>query len=69
MVLKVISLKSRSRNTLYDAVLFVNDKTLLDEVDRAFDMMLSDGVESTRRNLGSIKLLIKPRNKKINYEE
>jgi hypothetical protein len=62
MVLKVLPLRSRSRNQLYDAVIFVNDKTLLDEVDGAFDRMLSNGAETTRENLGLVKLLIRPRN-------
>lgn len=62
MVLKVVPLKSRSRG-MYDAVLFVNDKALLDEIDRAFDKMLSNGTDSAREDLGLVKLLIKPRTK------
>lgn len=68
MVLKVIALKSRSRGAMYDAVLFVNDKTLLDEIDGAFDRMLSNGAESTREDLGLVKLLIKPRNKNGSFD-
>lgn len=50
---------------MYDAVLFVNDKALLDVVDGAFDRMLSSRTESTREDFGLIKLLIKPRTKGI----
>jgi hypothetical protein len=62
LVLRVVPLKSRSRG-MYDAVLFVNDKSLLDEIDRAFDQMLSNGTDTMRTDLGLVKLLIKPRNK------
>ena len=63
MVLKILPLKSRSRGAIYDAVLFVNDKALLDEIDRVFDRMLSERTDSTREDLGLVKLLIRPRNK------
>lgn len=63
MVLKVVPLKSRSRGAMYDAVLFVNDKALVDEIEGAFDSMLSNRTESTRVDLGLVKLLIKPRAK------
>lgn len=61
MVLKVLPLKSRSRDRMYDAVLFVNDKALLDEVEEAFDRMLSNGTQTTREDYGLVKLLIRPR--------
>jgi hypothetical protein len=63
MVLKVLPLRSRSRNQMYDAVLFVNDKALIDEIELAFDKMLSSNTETTREDFGLIKLLIKPRTK------
>lgn len=61
MVLKVLPLKSRSRGAIYDAVLFVNDKALIDEVERVFDKMLSNRTDSAKEDLGLIKLLIRPR--------
>lgn len=61
MVLKVVPLKSRSRNALYDAVLFVNDKALLDEIESSFDRMLSERTETIRADFGAVKLLIRPR--------
>lgn len=54
---------------MYDAVLFVNDKALLDVVDGAFDRMLSERTESTREDLGLVKLLIKPRTKGIRVSD
>lgn len=62
MVLRVVPLKSRSRG-MYDAILFLNDKSLLDAVDGAFDRMLSEGTDTIRTDLGLVKLLIKPRTK------
>jgi len=50
---------------MYDAVLFVNDKTLLDEIEGAFDRMLSRGADTTKEDHGLVKLLIKPRNKNV----
>lgn len=61
MVLKVFPLKSKSRGAIYDAVLFVNDKALIDEVERVFDKMLSNRTDSAREDLGLVKLLIRPR--------
>lgn len=61
MVLKVLPLKSRSRGAIYDAVLFVNDKALIDEVERVFDRMLSNRSDAAREDLGLVKLLIRPR--------
>lgn len=61
MVLKVLPLKSRSRGAIYDAVLFVNDKALVDEVERVFDKMLSNRTDAAREDLGLVKLLIRPR--------
>lgn len=54
---------------MYDAVLFVNDKAMLDEIEGAFDRMLSNGTESTREDLGLVKLLIRPRNKNVNTSD
>lgn len=66
MVLKVLPLKSRSRGISYDAVVFVNDKVLLDEVEAAFDRMLSSNTESIKEDYGLVKLLIRPRIKNGN---
>lgn len=65
MVLKVLPLKSRSRNALYDAVLFVNDKILMDEIEQTFDRMLSNSSESIKEDYGLVKIVIKPRNKHV----
>lgn len=63
MILKVVSLRSRSRDQFYDAVVFVPDKMFMDEIDEVWERMLSQGSESIKEQYGPFHILIKPRKK------
>lgn len=69
MVLKVVPLRSRSRNEFYDAVLIVPDKVLLDEIDGIWESMLSQGNTTAKRTFGPFNLIIRPRKKNDKPQE
>ena len=63
MVLKKISLRSRSRDEFYDAIVAVDEKYFMDEVDGIWDNMLSQNLETIKESFGPFHILIKPRRK------
>ncbi len=64
MVLKKVSLFSRSRNEFYDAVVVANDKFLMDEVDALWEKLQAQNVETINEEYGPFHILITPRRKK-----
>jgi hypothetical protein len=64
VVLKKVSLFSRSRNEYYDAVVMANEKFLMDEVDAIWERLQAQDVETINEEYGPFRILITPRRKK-----
>lgn len=63
MVLKKIPLKKTGKEQFFDAVIMVNDKFLLDQVDEVWEKMNSQGYDEANCRWGPFKVEIRPRAK------
>lgn len=66
MVLKRIPLKKGGKEEFFDAVILVNDKFLLDQVDEVWEKMISQGYNKADCHWGPFNVEIRPRVKSAN---
>lgn len=63
MVLRKIPLKKTGKEQFFDAVIMVNDKFLLDQVDEVWEKMNSQGYDKANCRWGPFNVEIRPRMK------